>query len=350
MSRPSETMGGIVRDPYARPTPTAAAGVATIDIADESAVSWAAILAGAATAAALSLILVLLGTGLGLSSVSPWSFEGVSAETFGWATIAWISFTSIVASGLGGYLTGRLRRKWPGVAGDETYFRDTAHGFLAWGVATLLTATLLTTAIGSLLGSGVRAGAALAGAAADATAGLATPMTTADEENDGLLDYYVDRLFRGEGPASSAAPLPATPPPGAMTDTGGPDDQRLSSTPDAQRRAAGEHGAAPSRREAALIITHSLRSRSLDQEDTRHLGQLVSQRTGLSPREAEARVTQVHADLLASMASMDAQARELADDAREASAYAALWLFITLLMGAFTASLLATVGGRHRDL
>lgn len=70
--------------------------------ASESAVSWGAIFAGAAAAAALSLILLILGVGLGLSSVSPWSFEGVSKETFGWSSIAWLTFTALAASGLGG--------------------------------------------------------------------------------------------------------------------------------------------------------------------------------------------------------------------------------------------------------
>ncbi|KAG1089359.1 hypothetical protein G6F40_013325 [Rhizopus arrhizus] len=68
--------------------------------ASESAVSWGAIFAGAVAAAALSLILLILGVGLGLSSVSPWSFEGVSKETFGWSSIAWLTFTALAASGL----------------------------------------------------------------------------------------------------------------------------------------------------------------------------------------------------------------------------------------------------------
>ncbi len=38
-----------------------------------SAVSWAAIMAGAMEAAALPLILLMLGTSLGLSSDSPWA-------------------------------------------------------------------------------------------------------------------------------------------------------------------------------------------------------------------------------------------------------------------------------------
>ena len=93
-----------------------------------SAVSWAAIFAGAAGAAALSLILLILGTGLGLSSVSPWADRGASASTFGVSTIVWITFTQLAASGMGGYLAGRLRTRWASTHTDEVYFRDTAHG------------------------------------------------------------------------------------------------------------------------------------------------------------------------------------------------------------------------------
>src|SRR3954463_3368311 len=113
------------------------------DDANTSGVSWGAIFAGAAGAAALSLILLILGTGLGLSSVSPWSDRGAGAAAFGIGTIAWITFTQLAASGLGGYLAGRLRTRWLGVHTDEVYFRDTAHGFLAWAFATVLTPAAL---------------------------------------------------------------------------------------------------------------------------------------------------------------------------------------------------------------
>jgi hypothetical protein len=71
-----------------------------------SAVSWPSIFAGAAAAAALSLMLMVLGVGLGLSAVSPWAQAGVAATTFGVSTIVWITFTQLVASGMGGYLAG----------------------------------------------------------------------------------------------------------------------------------------------------------------------------------------------------------------------------------------------------
>src|SRR5688572_9428782 len=105
---------------------------------DGSAVSWAAVLAGAVGAAALSLVLFLLGTGLGLAAVSPWASEGISGKAAGVSTILWVTFVQLMAAALGGYLAGRLRTRWVTVHTDEVFFRDTAHGFLAWAVATLL--------------------------------------------------------------------------------------------------------------------------------------------------------------------------------------------------------------------
>lgn len=118
-----------------------------------SAVSWSAIFAGATAAAALSLVLLVLGIGLGFSVVSPWVGATPSEQQMTWATIAWIFVTAFAASGLGGYIAGRLRSRWPATQQDEVYFRDTAHGFLAWAVATLLTAAAFTSVIGGILGS-----------------------------------------------------------------------------------------------------------------------------------------------------------------------------------------------------
>ena len=97
-----------------------------------SAVSCAAILAGSGVAAAVSLLLVALGAGLGFASLSPWSAEGPSATTFTVMTAIWLILVQWIASGMGGYLTGRLRTKWAGTHTHEVFFRDTAHGFITW--------------------------------------------------------------------------------------------------------------------------------------------------------------------------------------------------------------------------
>jgi len=282
--------------------------------------SWSAIFAGAAGAAALSLILLLLGAGLGLSSVSPWAYAGIGSAALGVSTIVWITFTQIAASGLGGYLAGRLRSKWSGVRGDETYFRDTAHGFLAWSIATLATAAFLTTAVSTIVGGGVKAAASAAQSVATApVTAQALPMGDAD------ATYYVDSLFRRDGAASPAAGSALTP----------------------------AELVAPLRSsnlEIVRIFANSLASGSaLPADDLKYVGGLVALRTGLSQQAAEARVNEQFAAAQTRLRDAERKAKELADQTRKATAYAALWLFISLLVGAFVSSCLATVGGRHRD-
>jgi hypothetical protein len=282
-------------------------------------------------AAALSLILVLLGTGLGLSSISPWTDRGASATRIGVATILWITFTQLAASGIGGYLAGRLRTKWAGVHTDEVYFRDTAHGFLAWSLATLVTAATLTSTLGAVLGVGAQAGASMAGgaaAAASATgvAGATTLGATAgdDASSSGPMSYFADSLFRrdaGAAPGPAAAPAADAP----------------QSTP-AQTT------------EATRIFLNGIRAGALPPDDVRYLGQVVAQRTGLSQQDAEKRVTETYARAKATLDQTQEKAKGAADAARKASAYASLWLFISLLIGAFVASYSATYGGRQRDL
>ena len=102
-----------------------------------SGVFWSAIIGGAVGATALTLALMVLGTGLGFAGASPWAHEGMSKDGMTVMTIIWIVITQWLSSALGGYLTGRLRTKWVGMHTDETFFRDTAHGFLSWALATV---------------------------------------------------------------------------------------------------------------------------------------------------------------------------------------------------------------------
>ena len=101
--------------------------------AENSTVVWGAVIAGGVAAAALSLFLLTLGVGLGLSSISPWSDQGVSATTFQVGAGVFIVAVAMLANAVGGYLSGRLRHTWAGVHNDEIYFRDTAHGLLDLG-------------------------------------------------------------------------------------------------------------------------------------------------------------------------------------------------------------------------
>ena len=125
---------------------------ATVVDIQNSGVSWPAIAAGAIGAAALSLVLASLGAGLGLSVISPWPDSGVSTTTFKVGAGIYLCCTAVMASAVGGYLAARLRTKWIGIHTNEVFFRDTAHGFLAWGFATVLLASVLGAATSHIYG------------------------------------------------------------------------------------------------------------------------------------------------------------------------------------------------------
>jgi len=304
-----------------------------------SAVSWGAIFAGAAAAAALSLILLVLGAGLGMSVVSPWSQKGVSATTWGVTTILWITLTAVVASGIGGYIAGRLRSRWVATHSDEVYFRDTAHGFLAWAVATLLTAALLTSVVGSIVGSAVDTGASVAGTAVAGTAAAASTVIAAKDSQsesefdvDKSMSYFLDYLFRKNSTAPAVTAEPGTPntvPPAIAND------------PESD---------AASKAEIARIFVNALGEGKLPAADLTYTGELLSQQVGISQQDAENRITATFNTVQTKLREAEVATKAAADKARKATAYGSLWLFISLLIGAFVASVTAIHGGRQRDL
>src|SRR5215831_6397460 len=164
-------------------------------VAEDFAINWAAVVAGAFAAAALTLLLMAFGAGMGFSAVSPWGSSGVSATTFSIGTGLYLIVTAMLSSTIGGYLAGRLRTRWDAVHTDEVFFRDTAHGFMSWACAIVVSAAVLGAA-GTAIVSG-------------ATAAL----SQRDSANGGPTDIYVDQLFRAApttGPEAGAA-APAAP-------------------------------------------------------------------------------------------------------------------------------------------
>jgi hypothetical protein len=183
-------------------------------------------------------------------------------------------------------LAGRLRTKWTGIHGDEVYFRDTAHGFLSWSVALVVTAAFLGTAATSLVGS-------------SSINKTGTGQSTQRELAPNT--YFVDSLFR----ADSARPAVDT---------------------------------TSERREAGTIFATALEQGSLSSSDKTYLDQLVASKTGLNQSDADARV-----------ADTFKKAQLAAETARKSIAHTLLWTFIALLIGAFCASFAGTIGGRQRD-
>ncbi|MER8980063.1 hypothetical protein [Mesorhizobium sp. M0870] len=277
-----------------------------------TAVSWGPIIAGAFAASTLTLILMLLGSGLGLTMVSPWSGSGASVTTFAASTAIWLVIVQWLSSGVGGYLAGRLRTKWVGIHTDEVYFRDTAHGFLAWALATLLVVGVLGSALSAAIGSGVQAVSTIAsGAAMGASAGASANADSTSADN--ATSYLVDSLFRPADPGRLAA-----------------------ANPDSDAAAVGQ---------ASRILIAGAAAGEVSADDKTYLSQLVAVRTGLSEADARTRVDAV----LAKAQDAKVKAQQAADTARKASATFALLGALSLAIGAFIASAAAALGGRQRD-
>jgi hypothetical protein len=251
-----------------------------------SAVSWAAIAAGAVAISALTLVLLAFGAGMGFMAVSPWSSSPPST-TFGIVAGIYLLVVATLSSTIGGYLAGRLRSKWVDVHTHEVYFRDTAHGFLAWAFAAVISAAVLTSAA-TTMASGAGPVAARASS------------TSTEVGGSGPEAYFVDMLLR-----SVNAPT------------------------------AGD--AASLRGEVGRVLETAVVG-DMNPTDRSYLTQLVAARTGLSPPDAEKRVDEVIV-----------RAKDAADRARKAAGALSFWLAASMLLGAFAASLAATEGGGLRD-
>jgi len=260
-----------------------------------SAVSWAAIFAGAVGGIALAIVLTSLGAGLGLTSISAWPNAGASATTFtisagiGLIVIQWL------ASALGGFITGRLRTKWTGLHTHEVFFRDTAHGFLSWALATIV-GTFLLAAVASLAaGAGVRAASTAAGGAAQAA-------------TSAVSNYAVDGLFRSEHADASQNTQEVT-------------------------------------AQATRILANGVRNGDVPPADRTYLAQIVASKTGLSQADAQKRVD----DTIAGVKNAETKLRQAADATRKATANFAIFTALSLLIGAFVAMAAAAYGGSVRD-
>jgi hypothetical protein len=251
-----------------------------------SATSWGAIAAGGIAAAGFSLFLFELGTGIGLAVASPWANSSPSSTTISVVAGVSLCLISLMASALGGFIAGRLRTRWVGLHSDETYFRDSAHGFVAWAFAAVLMAAVAGLAATSVVGGAAK------GAASN-------PALVPD------TSYYTDTLFRSDNPTTPPA----------------------------------SQGAQNSNEEVGRIVSRSLTSSGgLSQADRTYVAQRVAQRTGLPQDQAERRVDEVIT-----------QAKNAADEARKAAAKLAMWIAAAMLCGALGATFAAAEGGRERD-
>ena len=264
--------------------PTAPTG----DSATGQYVEWTPVIAGAIVASALSFVMFTFGSSLGmaLASSSPtWRDASVGLALL---SGLYVILTTVVSLGLGGYIAGRLRSRWPtGPDTNELEFWDGIHGLLVWALAV---------ALGALL-----AAAATAAIASTAAPTASAPNTTAAEP---IIAYDLDRLFGNPQSPSAAADISS------------------------------------SRAEAARIALRAAARRHRDDliEGRARLLRLVSARTGLSAPEAEARV----ADFIG-------RSTTAIKKARRSAVVVGFMTAAGLLLGVAVAWFAAVAGGSHQD-
>jgi hypothetical protein len=289
--------------------------------------SWSAAIAGTLAALAVGFIIMALGSGIGLSVASP--YGGPSATTLTIAGAIWLIVTHSFGFATGGYLAARLRSPASDGLSDETRFRDGAQGFVVWALGTLV----LVGVAGwlALFAAGKTADVA-SGAAAGAGVAMSNPEN--QDKAGGALAYFVDVMFRPAPAGGGQAPVAGQPGTvGAAPATPG----------GAGAMAAGQGRLdAETRAEVARVLVRGVDQGGLTEEDRAYLAQLVAQRTGLPPDEAQRRVREVETKAKES-------AKEAADKAATAGAFFSFWSFMALLFGAVCATLAGMLGGELRD-
>lgn len=293
---------------------TAAAPAAVMQ-EHHSYVDWAAVIAGIVFASAISLVLLTFGSALGLSFANFRTFEGVNPIWVAIAAASWLLWVEVSSFMAGGYVTGRLRRRFHDASEHESDVRDGIHGALVWGGALIVGAIIAVGglgaavgAVGNVVGTATTAASNVAqGAAANPVAGNAAANTASALDPNA---YFTDELFR--------LPAGAAPPSGTAVDFRG---------------------------EAGRILANGAVTGTIADEDKAYLSQLVAQNTGLPVDQASARVDQV----ITAVNTAKAKAADAAETARKTAVLAAFLTAASLLVSGVGAYWAAMKGGRHRD-
>jgi hypothetical protein len=272
---------------------------------------WAAIIGGIVLASAISVVFLTFGSAVGLSFTNFRTFEGVSPVFVAIAAASWLLWVQISSFMAGGYLTGRMRRRFHDATEHESDVRDGAHGLLVWAGALVIGAIIAVGGLGSAIGAiGNVIGTATTAASNVAQGAAANPGATNAVSAFDPTAYFADELFR-------------FPPNGAAPQGGNAGDARA---------------------EAGRIIASGATG-TISDDDRAYLAQLVSQNTGLSADDAKARVDQV----LKAVDDAKAKAADAAETARKTAVLAAFLTAASLFISAVGAYWAAMKGGRHRD-
>jgi hypothetical protein len=293
-------------------------------------VSWGAIIAGMVVAISVQMVLSLLGAGIGLSTIDPLRYSSPDASSFGIGAGVWWAVSSIISLFAGGWVAGHL-------AGSAEKTDAMLHGLVTWGLAAIVTAYLLASAVGAV----VRGGANVIGTAATVTASgaaaVAAPAADAAKRELQQSGISFDDI------KNQAQKL--------LMQTGKPALQPEALTEKAEtagQQAANTTADGTSAAEFQSLIQRIVESNkdTVDAADRDAVVNVVVARSGLSKPEAEARVDgwiktyqDARVKFQEQKAAAEAKAREVADATAKASSQAALAAVVALLLGALAAAL-----------
>jgi hypothetical protein len=156
-------------------------------------ISWAAIFGGVILVVTVQLLLSLLGAGIGLGTVNTNSGTTPDASSIGIGAGLWWVVSSIIALGFGGYVAAWL-------AGIEIKWDGVLHGLITWGIATLLTLYLLSSAVGSIIGGGFSAVGSVTSAAGSGVKDAAQPLAQAAGVSPDMIQQQTEAYLKPANP------------------------------------------------------------------------------------------------------------------------------------------------------
>lgn len=268
-------------------------------------ISWAAIFGGVILVVTVQLLFSLLGAGIGLDTVNTNAGTTPNASSIGIGAGAWWIISSIIALAFGGYAAAWL-------AGIELRWDGLLHGLITWGIATLLTVWLLTSAIGGIIGGGASALGGLASAAGSGIKDAAQPVAQAAGVTPDMIQQQAQAYLK-----------PANPDPATM------------SPQEAQKDIA------------TNLVTYAKGGPDAAAAKTRIIAVMAAQQH-ISTDQASQQFDQAQAKLQQEKAQAIQTAKSAADATATAAAHTSFAAFADLLIGAIAAAIGGSMAVQRR--
>ncbi len=292
-------------------------------------VSWGAIFAGAVVAIVTQIALSLMGLGLGLGAFDP-ATSNDTLRGLGIGAGIWLAVSTVISFYTGGYVAGRL-------AGLPKRPDGLIHGVVMWGVVSLFTIYLASSAVGSVVSGAFGVVGNIA-----QTAGNAVAAVVPDDINMGNRISDFD-LQTAQDEAVSI-----------LRDAGLNPDELEERVRD--ESAEVQAAARQSPEEAENALRNSIRSLSdeASQVDRDNIVDLLVARTEMDRAEARRAVANYEGTLRdmraragAELDTLGTQAVGAAERATDALGNAAWWAFLAMLIGVIAAAIGGAGGSPH---